>query len=82
MAQFLGVHRLNPGMTEDEVRKGYEGYKESAVKMGLRPLHAHLSMEKGFAYCITEANSALDIRKAHENVAIPLEDVVEIQTIE
>lgn len=82
MAQFLGVHKLQEGMSEGDVRAGYTNYKESAVKMGLKPVHAHLSMEKGFAYCVTEAPSAEDVRRAHADVAIPLEDVIEIETIE
>ncbi len=81
MAEFLGVHKLETGMTEADVNGGFNNYKESAEKMGLKPLHAHISMEKGFAYCLTEAPSAEEVRKAHENAAIPLEDVVEVKTI-
>ncbi|OGY27712.1 MAG: hypothetical protein A2864_02785 [Candidatus Woykebacteria bacterium RIFCSPHIGHO2_01_FULL_39_12] len=67
-------------MSESDVVNGFNIYKEAASKMGLKPLHAHISMEKGFAYCLTEAPSANEVREAHAN-AVPLEDVVEVKTI-
>lgn len=81
MVEFLGIHKLEAGMTETDVTDGFNKYKESATKMGLKPSHAHISMKKGFAYCLTEAGSADEVRKAHVNVAVPLEDVVEVKTI-
>lgn len=76
MAVFLGVHKLVSGMSENDVREGYEKYKQKAMAKGLKPLGAVVSMEKGFAYCSTEAQSAQEVREAHEGAAIPLEDVV------
>lgn len=78
MAVFLGIHKLMPGMTNTQVEEGYAKYKQSAQARGLHPLGAVYSMEKGFAYCQTEAQSADQVRDAHQNVAIPLEDVVEV----
>ncbi len=81
MAVFLGVHKLIPGMTENDVREGYEKYKQEAIAKGLKPLGAVVSMEKGFAYCQTEAQSAQEIREAHEGVAVPLENVIEVKAL-
>ena len=81
MVEFLGVHKVPAEMTEGDVTEGFNSYKEAASKMGLKASHAHFSLEKGFAYCLTEASSADEVKKAHENVAIPLEDVVEVKTI-
>ncbi len=81
MALYLGVHKLPAEVSEDEVRKGYEKYKESALEAGLKPLGAVLSMEKGFAYCQTEANSSDEVREAHKKVEIPLEDVIEVNPL-
>ncbi|HSX57869.1 MAG TPA: hypothetical protein VLE47_01190 [Candidatus Saccharimonadales bacterium] len=80
MAEFLGIHKLDPSTTEQDAVNGFNVYKEAALKMGLKPQHAHFSIEKGFAYCLTEATSAEEVRKAHEG-AVALEDVVEIKTI-
>lgn len=76
MAVFLGIHKLQPGMSEDDIRTGYETYKKSAIEAGLKPLGAVVSIEKGFAYCQTEADSADLVRQAHSKMKIPLENVV------
>jgi len=76
MSVFLGIHKLKEGMSEDDVRNGYETYKKSALEAGLKPLGAVVSVEKGFAYCQTEAETLEQVRDAHANVAAPLEEVV------
>lgn len=81
MPLFLGVHKITGEVTEDTIQQGYQTYKQSAQGMGLKPLGAVYNMEKGFVYCQTEANSKEEVRKAHENVQIPLEDVVEVQAL-
>ena len=83
MAQFLGVHKSTDigVMTDQQSVDGFNKYKEAASKMGLNATHAHYSLEKGFAYCITEAESADKVREAHASVDIPLEDVIEVKTV-
>lgn len=78
----MGVHKLLAGMQEGDVRKGWEDYKTSAIAAGLRPISAVVSVEKGFAYCQTEAQSADQVHQTHANVSIPLEDAVEVKTLE
>lgn len=82
MAVFLGIHKLTEGTSEDQVKEGWDKYKESATSKGLKPLGAVASVEKGFAYCQTEAESADQVRDAHQAVEIPLEDVVEVEKLE
>ncbi len=84
MAQFLGVHKTaDIGVTTDkEAADGFHKYKDAAAEMGLNATHAHYSLEKGFAYCVTEADSVDQVKEAHANANVPLEDVVEIKTIE
>ncbi|MBI2040088.1 DUF4242 domain-containing protein [Candidatus Microgenomates bacterium] len=81
MALFLGVHKLGEGMSEEDVANGWNTYKQSATSKGLKPLGAVVSMEKGFAYCQTEAQSADQVREAHQAVEIPLEDVIEVKPL-
>lgn len=81
MTEFMGLHKIPAGeMSEDEIREGFKAYQEAAAKMGFKATHVHISMEKGFAHCITEAESADQVRAAHEGIA-PLEDVVEVVTV-
>ncbi|MBI2599904.1 DUF4242 domain-containing protein [Candidatus Daviesbacteria bacterium] len=82
MALFLGVHKLSQEMSAEDVEAGFEKYKQSAREAGLTPISAVYSMEKEFAYCQTIANSAQQVREAHEKVEIPLEDVVEVQKLD
>lgn len=81
MTVFLGVHKLQTGMSEEDVKNGYETYKKSAMEAGLKPLGAVVSMEKGVAYCQTEAESADQVRDAHAKVEIPLEDVIMVTSL-
>ena len=79
---FMGKHKLQEGMTQADAEEGWVKYKAAAQKKGLKPLHANLSVEKGFAYCETEAPSAQAVRDAHSEAEIPLEDVIEVVTLE
>lgn len=81
MALFLGVHKIPVDFSEQEVAAGFGNYKKSAHEMGLHPLSAVYSMEKGFAYCQTEAKSADEVMAAHEHAKIPLEDVIEVKSL-
>ena len=82
MAQFLGVHKMaDIGATDQSAVDGFRKYKEAASKMGLNATHAHYSLAKGFAYCITEAESADKVREAHGSIDMPLEDVIEVKTV-
>lgn len=81
MALFLGVHKIPQGMDPSQIEEGFAKYKQSAQTKGLHVLGAVYSMEKGFAYCQTEANSQEEVRKAHSEVAVPLEDVVEVKPL-
>lgn len=83
MAEFLGVHKMSDigAVTDQAAVDGFSKYKEAATKMGLNATHAHYSLEKGFAYCITEAESADKVREAHASVNVPLDDVIEVKTI-
>lgn len=67
--------------TDQETADGFHKYKDAASKMGLNATHVHYSLEKGFAYCITEAESADKVREAHASANIQLEDVIEVKTV-
>lgn len=82
MALFLGVHKLEKGMTVKEAEEGFERYKASARSTGLNPISTVVSLEKGFAYCQTEADSAQQVKDAHEEAEIPIEDVIEVKKLD
>lgn len=82
MPVFMGIHKIPEGMQEAEVVRGWENYKASAKAGGLKPISAVVSLEKGFAYCQTDAQSSDQVRQAHTSASIPLEDVVEVKALE
>ena len=79
MPIYIGVHKLAPGMSETDVQDGWNTYKGEAQRMGLKPVRVRYNIEKGAAYCETEASSENEVRQAHQNVQVPLEDVVEVK---
>lgn len=82
MALFLGIHKIPEGMSLDDAREGWSAYKQNATEMGINPLHTAVSLERGFAYCQTEADSAEKVKEAHEKAGVPVDDVVEITKFE
>ena len=81
MARFIGVHKVSLGTTEEQMRSAWEGYKQSCQSMGLKPLSLLYNLEKEVAYCQTEAGSADEVREAHQGVAVALDDVFEVKTL-
>lgn len=83
MKQFLGVHKMGDGpLTSDQtIADSFHGYQAAAKNMGLNATHVHYSVKKGFGYCITEANSADEVLKAHQVANVPVEEVIEVKTI-
>lgn len=77
MALFLGVHDLKKDMGS-----GWAGYKAACKELGCRAIHAYSNDEKKVGYCVTEAASLDEVRRAHENANIPLEDVFEVDRSE
>lgn len=82
MPRYLGVHKLPADIRAEEIREGWDAYRRSAESKGLKTVGAVYSLEKGFAYCQTDAASAEEVRSAHEKANIPIEDVIEIQRLD
>ena len=81
MATFLGVHDMNGPVEDQAVSKNWEAYKASCVKLGLSAKHAHTSSQHGKAFCITEADSADAVQKAHDDAGVPVNEIIEVQDL-
>lgn len=81
MPLFLGVHKIPEGLSEEQIKEGWLSYCQSSETMGLKPLSVIYSLEKRFAYCQTEAETSEQVRQAHQSVALPLEEVVEVKRV-
>lgn len=81
MPLFLGVHKIPEGFSEEQIKQGWQNYCQSSQTLGLKPLSVIYSLEKKFAYCQTEAETSEQVRQAHQSVAIPLEEVIEVKRV-
>ena len=59
-------------------KESWEAFCKVAKDMGLKPLGVIVSMERRSALCQTEADSIEQVKKAHEEAHIPLEDVYKV----
>lgn len=66
MATFLGVHDMGTAITKEKMAVSWEAYKAACAAAGCIPKHAHYNAQQGKAYCVTDANSAADVQKAHD----------------
>ena len=80
MALFMGIHNL-PNADDEKVNGAWDGYKVSCDKHSVDAKHLYYSVKKGVGYCFTEADSEEEVRKAHEGMAVPVEDVFEVKTL-
>jgi hypothetical protein len=82
MATYLGTHDMGGSVTDDQIKSSWETYKTACGKHGCTPMHAHSSAESGRAYCITEANSAGDVQKAHDDAGVAVNEILEVKTLQ
>jgi hypothetical protein len=85
MPVYVGVHQApegaDPSAAVPAIRGSWEAYRKAAIDMGLKPLGAVASLERGIGYCQTEAGSIDEVRKAHEVAKVPLKDVYEVMAL-
>jgi hypothetical protein len=81
MPIFLGVHEA-PDAADPaagtSMRDSWEAYCKAAIGMGLQPLGAVASIERGIGFCQTDASTIDEVKKAHEEANVPLKDVYEV----
>ncbi len=81
MSIYLGVHKFPKETKDEDIKENWEKYKKSAEKMGLKTINAVLNADMGLAYCFTEAGSTDQVKKAHSNANVPIEDVIEVSNL-
>lgn len=81
MSLVIGVHKI-AGSTEEEIQTGWAKYKEAAVKKGLKPVRVKYNLQKGLAFCETEAATEAAVREAHQDVGVSPDDVFEAKILE
>lgn len=82
MALFLGIHDMGEETSEDVVQKSWSNYKTACQKHHCQALRVHYNASQGKAFCLTEAALADDVRTAHNEINLPLKDLVEVKILE
>lgn len=81
MPVYLGVHNMGQALNEEEFKASWTKYKEECAKRGAEAHKVYYNAEAGRGFCVTEANSADDVRAAHEEVGVPVDELVEVQKL-
>jgi hypothetical protein len=82
MGTFLGVHDMGTSLSEDEFKASWEAYKSACSKLGCTAQHVHYNAEKGRGFCLTEASSAEEVQKAHDEAGVAFVEILEVKTSE
>ena len=81
MPLFIGLHKTSGSIDEKRIPRGWANYKQTAIKLSLKPICNYYNASIGIGYCITEAPSKEDIIKAHSNINMTLEEITEVKMI-
>lgn len=81
MPIFLGIHEMDGGVTEDQLKEIWYNYQAAAQKHGAEAWKVYFNAEEGKAYCITEAKSKDDVDAAHTDLGMPTKETVEVQKL-
>lgn len=85
MRFFLDTHdqrqgTFPAGLTPEAFSRFYAQYEQACYAEGVIPLRTHLSYADGRAFCLNMAPDAAAVRRAHERVGLPFDDITEVTT--
>lgn len=86
MRYFVDTHdqangTFPAGLGSEQLREFVGGFAQACQEEGVLILRVHVSLESGRAYCFTAAPDADAVRRAHERVGLPFDDITEVSTI-
>ncbi|HZA21450.1 MAG TPA: DUF4242 domain-containing protein [Dehalococcoidia bacterium] len=81
MPKFMDYHEKPPPMPPEVMHQMQARIKAGqSDENGVTPLNVFVSGE-GEAYCLSEAPNAEAVRKAHEAAGVPVEKIVEVNSL-
>jgi hypothetical protein len=86
MRYFIDTHdQVNgtfpAGLGSEQLRDFVAGFEQACQQEGVLILRLHVSLELGRSYCFTAASDADAVRRAHERVGLPFDDITEVSTV-
>ena len=76
-----GIHDMGGSVPANDVSSNWEAYKSACGTLGCKPIRAHYNAEQGKAYCVTEADSADQVQKAHDEAKVPVNEILEVKDL-
>jgi hypothetical protein len=85
MKMFLDTHDRAHQSFPAEIGKAqfaefFALYEEAARQEGVVILRVHVGLEAGRAFCLTLAESADAVKRAHARVGLPFDEITEVLT--
>lgn len=68
------------GIAPEAFAAFYAKFEEACRAEGVVSLRAHVGFEDGRAFCFTMAPDADAVRRAHERVGLPFDEITEVLT--
>jgi len=81
MPLFIGVHDMGQYITDEQMKDNWAKYLDACEKHGAKGHKVYYNGNLGRAYCVTEAPSADDVTAAHDDVGVPLKDIIQVEKI-
>lgn len=85
MRYFLDTHDRSRGtfpaqLSPEEFEVFFAQYEAACQAEGVIPLRTHVGFAEGRAFCLNLAPDAESVRRAHQRVGLPYDDISEITT--
>jgi len=71
-------HTFPAGISPEDFAGFYAKFEAACRAEGVVSLRAHVGFDKGRAFCLTMAPDADAVRRAHERVGLPFDDITEV----
>jgi Protein of unknown function (DUF4242) len=86
MRYFVDTHdqangTFPQGLGPEQLREFSAGFAQACQDEGVVILRLHVNLEAGRAFCFTMAEDAGAVRRAHERVGLPFDDITEVSTV-
>mgnify|MGYP001767361078 CR=1 FL=1 len=68
------------GISPEAFAGFHAGYEEACRAEGVVSLRIHVGFDEGRAFCFTMAPDAEAVRRVHERVGLPFDEITEVRT--
>ncbi len=86
MKLFVDTHDVKTetfpeNISPEEFADFYVNYKEICAQESVVPLQIFTGVEAGKAFCLTLAQDAESVERAHQRLGLPFDSITEVKTV-